>query len=129
MVWKPGVSGNPLGRAKQPHSITATLDRLCQTHAPQLKQALLDLLHSDDPTDRATFWRVMGKRVASVDAETVQPGNVLVIVGTGVPSLLPSAVTGQVASGAGDPPTPLPPVIDCEAGTKGLANGPAESNG
>jgi hypothetical protein len=99
--------------------MTAVLDRIVRKHGDDLYRALLTLLHSDEPIDRASFWRLMGKRVRSADSESGVPtGGLVIQVITGVPSPLPVVLPAQlVTDGAGDAVQLLPQESAREAGT------------
>lgn len=57
--WKPGESGNPLGRPKKGHSITETI-RAMMDERPEIKKALaakvLQMASEGDITAMKTIW-------------------------------------------------------------------------
>jgi hypothetical protein len=98
MVWQKGQSGNPGGKA-QVEGMTAVLDMIVRKHGNELYRSLLSMLGSDDAIDRASFWRLMGKRVRSADSESGVPtGGLVIQVITGVPSPLPVVLPGQLVT-------------------------------
>lgn len=93
------LKGNPGRQKGYINRTSATLARILDgivVNKPRwVQRKLLELAESDDPTDRRTFWSLLGKRVPlAVEFEAKQGGSLEALILARLPSASVMAVMG-----------------------------------